>query len=101
MTLKNNFRKLYVKIFSRKINGLLIGGKVKIENKGTIKSGNNSYLGAIDNHTVKMVWNGKESFLDNSGTFIIGNNTRIHKGFGITNTGHFSIGEGAIVVVNE
>ena len=64
MKLKNNFRKLYVKIFSRKINGLLIGGKVKIENKGTIKSGNNSYLGAIDNHTVKMVWNGKEAFLD-------------------------------------
>ena len=97
---KNYIGKVYRKIFLKRINGLLFGNDVEIANSGIIQSGTNSSLGAIKNHTVKMVYNGKKSFFDNDGIFSIGDSTRIHKGFGITNRGKLSIGNNTYINPN-
>lgn len=101
MSIKHIFYRIVERLIQRKINGLNVGWKVKIANKGTISSGKNSYLGSIGNHTVKMVWNGKNSFFDNKGTFRIGNNSRIHKGFGILNMNNLTIGDNTYINPNS
>lgn len=97
--IKASFYKLVRKLNTRKIGNLVVGRNVKFENKGKIFSGR-SYLGAIDNLTVKIIarHNQKSRFI-NMGEFSLGNNTRIHRNFGIYigQGAKFSIGDGSYV----
>jgi acetyltransferase-like isoleucine patch superfamily enzyme len=81
--MKKILKKISQKLSTKRVGDLIIGRNVKFENKGKISSGR-SYLGAIDNLTVKIIARRKEksSFI-NLGEFSLGNNVRIHKNFGI------------------
>lgn len=87
------------KFTTGKIGNLVVGNDVILENKGRISSGN-SYLGAIDNLTVRTIArrNQKSNF-NNLGEFSIGDNTRIHKTFGIfiDKSAKFSIGNNSYI----
>ncbi len=91
--------KLISKILGRlkikKFGLLIIGKNVEFINRGTITAGS-SYLGATENLTVKLVNKRNKSFFLNEGTFSIGDNSRIHKGFGI----HISK-KGSLVIGNN
>lgn len=67
----------------RKIGSLSVGRRVDFRNTGELSSGQ-SYIGAIDNLTTALL-NVKNlsSYFHNEGKVRLGNNVRIHKGFGI------------------
>lgn len=75
-------QKVFRRLKTKKIGALTVGRDVKFINRGTINAGS-SYLGSLDNLTVKLVNKRNKSFFLNEGKFSIGNNSRIHKGFGI------------------
>ena len=93
------FKKIVQKLTTRKVGHLVVGRNVEFENKGKISAGN-SYLGAINNLTVKVISrkNQKSSFT-NLGEFSLGSNVRIHKNLGIYigKKGKLSIGDNTYI----
>lgn len=75
--------RLFRRLNTRKIGNLVVGKHVHFENKGKIYA-EKSYLGAINNVTVRIFSAGKQtSSFTNLGEFWLGDDVRVHKNFGI------------------
>lgn len=94
--MKNLIIRVFNRYFSfRRVGKLSVGREVEFINKGKIQSGL-SYMGGIRNLTVNLVnANSSKSFLLNEGEVILGDNVRIHKGFGI------HVGKGAVFSLGD
>lgn len=84
---------------SRKISSFDKG--LIIENSGTIQIAKNSTFGGIVNRSVKLSFSGTHSgYIYNVGSIVVGQNTRIHKGFKIYNEGKIIIGDNTYINPN-
>ena len=100
MNLSTILTKIKRRFFLRRINGLLFGSNIEINNGGGIICGSNSHMGVYNNKTVKLTYKGRKSYFENTGLFEIGSLSRIHKGFGIMNDGHLKIGNNTYINPN-
>jgi acetyltransferase-like isoleucine patch superfamily enzyme len=89
--IKEKISRIFFMLGLGRPKNVAIGWRVEFINTGKIVSAN-SFLGCIENKSVKIANKSPRSYLNNSGNISLGEMVRIHKGFGIDVSGKLTIG---------